>query len=324
MTRPRKQLISLTDTPYYHIVSRCVRRTYLCGIDSASGKSYEHRRQWIVDRIRLLSSLFAIDLCSYAVMSNHYHLVVNIDPSQITVLTDNEVISRWLCLFKGPLLIQHYTAGTPLSAAERDAVSSIVHVWRQRLGDISWFMKCLNQPIALQANKEDNCTGHFWESRFKSQALTSEEALLSCMAYVDLNPVRAAMATTPETSDYTSIQERIKPQFDLTAAIREQTKQGELLHFTHDLKPLSPFLDTITSSDRKGIPLALSAYIELVDWTGRAVLENKRGSIAATLPPILERLAITDKRWLTNATQFETIHPRQFGRARTHLVADTG
>jgi len=68
----------------------------------------------------------------------------------------------------------------------------------------------LNEYISKRANIEDNCTGHFWESRFKSQALLDERALLTCMAYVDLNPIRACMAKTPETSEYTSIQERIK------------------------------------------------------------------------------------------------------------------
>lgn len=179
MTQPRKTLVSVADTPYYHIVSRCVRHSYLCGVDHSSGNNYEHRRQWIVDRIRLLSSLFAIDICSYAVMSNHYHLVVKIDPKQINNLTDQQVIDRWLSLFKGPLLVQRFNAQIPLSKPEVDTVSEIIALWRKRLADLSWFMKCLNQPIARKANLEDQCTGHFWEGRFKSQALLTEEALLS-------------------------------------------------------------------------------------------------------------------------------------------------
>ena len=82
MTKPRKELVSVSDTPYYHIVSRCVRRTFLCGYDHQSNTDYEHRKDWIVDRIQLLSALFAIDLCSYAIMSNHYHLVIHINPEK--------------------------------------------------------------------------------------------------------------------------------------------------------------------------------------------------------------------------------------------------
>jgi hypothetical protein len=108
MTRPRKALISLADTPYYHITSRCVRRAFLCGFDHYSGKDYEHRRQWVVDRIRLLASLFAIDVCAYAVMNNHYHLVLKICPEQIEALSDGDVMDRWCALFKGPLIIQRY------------------------------------------------------------------------------------------------------------------------------------------------------------------------------------------------------------------------
>ena len=168
MTRPRKDLISLADTPYYHITSRCVRRAFLCGVDHYSGQDYEHRRQWVVDRIRLLSSLFAIDVCAYAVMSNHYHLVLNLCPEQLNNLSDEQVIERWCALFKGPLLIQRLRNGESLSAPERSTVDDIVNVWRNKLSSISWFMRCLNQPIARQANLEDKCTGKFWESRFNS------------------------------------------------------------------------------------------------------------------------------------------------------------
>jgi hypothetical protein len=177
MTRPRKALISLADTPYYHITSRCVRRAFLCGVDHYSGQSYEHRRQWVVDRIRLLSSLFAIDICAYSVMSNHYHLALKICPEQLKMLSDDDVMDRWCAMFKGPLLIQNYRSGEDLKPFERLAVSDIVNVWRSRLSSISWFMRCLNQPIAHQANREDKCTGKFWESRFTSQALKTEECV---------------------------------------------------------------------------------------------------------------------------------------------------
>ena len=160
MPRARKHLVCVADTPYYHVTSRCVRRAFLCGIDQHTGKSYEHRRTWIEDRICVLSSLFSIDLCAYAVMSNHYHLVVKLNPDEPAAWSDDEVLQRWTALFRGPLLVQRYRAGESLSSAEQDTVRSITAVYRDRLGSLSWFMKCLNEPIARQANAEDGCTGH--------------------------------------------------------------------------------------------------------------------------------------------------------------------
>ncbi len=322
MTRPRKELISLADTPYYHITSRCVRRAYLCGVDHYSGRSYEHRRQWVVDRIRLLSSLFAIDICAYAIMSNHYHLVLKVCPEQLDELSDDEVMDRWCALFKGPLLIQNYRSGEDLKSFELAAISDIVHVWRKRLSSISWFMRCLNQPIARQANLEDQCSGKFWESRFTSQALKSEEALLSCMAYVDLNPVRAGVANTPEQSEYTSIQERLQPKFNLQQAIDDQTECGDLLDFKSPLKPLLPFENRLTSALQSGILFGLTEYLALVDWTGRIIRHDKRGHVDNAVPPILDRLQITTDQWRMNTTQFEALHPKRFNRITPRI--DTG
>jgi REP element-mobilizing transposase RayT len=317
MPRPRKALIAVEDTPYYHVVSRCVRRSFLCGIDHTTGENYEHRRAWIEQRIRLLASLFAIDICAYAVMSNHLHIVVKLAPKQASDWSTQDVLLRWTSLHKGPLLVQRYLASSTLSAAELDTVHSCVEVYRQRLTSLSWFMKCLNEPIARQANQEDGCTGHFWEARFKSQALLSEEALLSCMAYVDLNPVRANIAETPEGSDYTSIKERLTPTFDLAKAIAEQTQQGNMQHFDHPLKPLLPFDVPLVDQLQHGILFNLSDYLQLVDYTGRAISPNKRGTIARQLPPILQRLNLSQQDWLRRATQFETRYSTLFSR-RAH------
>lgn len=319
MTRPRKALVSLADTPYYHVTSRCVRRAFLCGVDHYSGRNYEHRRQWIVDRVRLLSSLFAIDVCAYAVMSNHYHLVLKLCPDQLDALTDDDIIERWCALFKGPLLIQRYRSGETLSPPERSSIADIVRVWRGKLASLSWFMRCLNQPIARQANLEDGCTGKFWEYRFTSQALKTEEALLSCMVYVDLNPVRAGLAETPETSDYTSIQERIEPVFDLDAAIEGQSEQGDLLYFSTPLKPLLYFQRAASNRSSDGIPFSFQSYLELVEWTGRMIRADKRGHIDENTQPLFERFAISVEQWQVNTTQFEAIHAGRFNRIKPDI-----
>jgi len=208
MTLPRKSLISLSDTPYYHCVSRCVRRAYLCGYDRFTQKSFEHRRQWLEVKLLTLADIFAIKLCAYAVMSNHYHVVLHVRPDSANQWTEHDVVSRWHRLFNGTFISQQYLNGEPLTEAQWRMLRSDIKMWRKRLCDISWYMRIVNESIARHANKEDNCTGRFWEGRFKSQALLDECALLSCMAYVDLNPIRARIATTPEQSDHTSIKKR--------------------------------------------------------------------------------------------------------------------
>ncbi|ANB01453.1 transposase [Ectothiorhodospira sp. BSL-9] len=315
MPRPRCQQISVTDTPDYHVVSRCVRRTFLCGQDHATGKSYEHRRQWIEDRIRLLASLFAVDIAAYAVMSNHYHLVVKLEPTQAERWSDDEVLRRWSCLFKGPLLVQRYLTGAPQESFELAQVTEFAQCYRRRLADLSWFMKCLNEPIARQANREDGCTGHFWEARFKSQALRTEAALLSCMAYVDLNPVRAGMAATPEDSEHTSIRERITPRFNLAQAVREQMQLDALLRFDGKVKPLLHFEGACVQAEQPGIPFAFEDYLALVDYTGRAIGPRKKGAIASTQPPILQRLGITPDQWMNQSTRFEAVYRQQRRRS---------
>jgi putative transposase len=190
MTRARKELIDINTTPYYHCVSRCVRRAFLCGVDHLTGNSYEHRKSWIVERLTELSKVFAIEVCAYAVMSNHCHVVLRVDQQKALSWSEEQVMAQWEKLFSIPLLVQKYRDGTDIAAAASKA-QEVIAEWRSRLIDISWYMRSLNEYLARKANEEDGCTGRFWEGRYKSQALLDEAAVLTCMTYVDLNPIRA-------------------------------------------------------------------------------------------------------------------------------------
>jgi REP element-mobilizing transposase RayT len=287
MPRPRYTQVSLDATPYYHCVSRCVRRAFLCGTDGLTGQCYEHRRQWIEDKLIELGGIFAIDICAYAVMSNHYHVVLHINKVQAQSWSMHDVILAWHQLFSGNLLSRRYVRGQPLIRAELAVLTKQVKDWRQRLMDISWFMRVLNERIARQANEEDVCSGRFWEGRFKCQALLDEAALAACMAYVDLNPIRAGMATTPETSDHTSIQQRLQ---------QAPKQPNNLFSFVGNPRKDMP----------DGLPFRLNDYLQLVDWSGRILRENKRGFIPADIPPILQRLNQDPRNWLYLTQHFES------------------
>ncbi len=319
MTVARKHQIYIETTPYYHCVSRCVRRAFLCGSDKFSGKSYEHRKQWIVDRMKQLSGVFAIDICAYAVLSNHYHTVLRVDIEEAAHWAPDEVVERWCSLFKGPLLVNRYRAGELLSEAEHRALSDIVDEWRDRLMDISWYMRCLNEAVAREANNEDGCKGRFWEGRFKSQALLDETALLTCMMYVDLNPIRAGIHTTPELSEHTSIQERLKRYksshdsgyySDNQGPKKPTIKAAEKSFFPiiegFPFKQLLPFSGNRSQQENilPGIDFEQQDYFTLLDWTGRSVRQDKRGAIPSNILPILERIQANENEWVNMVNHF--------------------
>jgi len=307
MPRPRKTLISLDATPYYHCVSRCVRRAFLCGEDSHSGSSYEHRRGWIENRLMEVAAVFAIDIAAYAIMRNHYHVVLHIDSEQADTWTGEEVAERWMRLFHGDLLCQRYSRGENLTKAELKAVHKRITEWRERLQSISWFMRCVNEPIARKANREDKVTGHFWEGRFRSQALLDEKALAACLVYVDLNPIRTGMATTPEMSDYTSVKHRIEQALTTQLPNRLDQQPASLMPFTgNSREPMS-----------RGLPFKLTDYLELVDWSGRVIREDKKGAIPEDTPDILQRLDIDTRNWTYLTKNFESPFKHLVGAAHT-------
>ena len=325
MATARRLLVDPTTSGVFHCVSRCVRRAYLCGWDALSGRDFEHRRGWIRDRLRGLASLVGVDVYSYAVMSNHFHVVLRTDPERIGGLADAEVARRWLSLFPGP-------GGKRGHPPEDLAIENLcldaqkLALCRERLADVSWFMRCLNEPIARRANREDECTGRFWEGRFKCQKLDDEGAILACMAYVDLNPVRAAMATTPESSDLTSAQDRAaacQARRQLAAAPTEPTPAQEplLAHARteairdHWLVPFAtPGMGVADGQADRFADLSAENYLELLDWTGRQLRSGKRGHIPPHVRPALDRLALTVEAWVENVPRYGSLFRRLVGR----------
>ena len=312
MGYPRKSLICLDDTPYYHVVARCVRRAWLWGYDAYAGKDYSHRKHWVMHRLRFLSYVFAIDLCAYAIMSNHYHLVLRVDRQRGARLTKEEVVQRWTKLYREPLPIQRWREGSA-SAAEQAIAEELIESWRKRLADISWYMRSLNEYLARRANAEDECTGRFWEGRFKSQALLDEAGLLTAMAYVDLNPVRAGVAATPEESEFTSIYARIQQHTSHVRA-RRHTRKETKPRVRLSTPPLLAFRNQSTPQQEPTLPMRFEDYLQLVDWTGRVARSNKSGAINSHLPTILIRLQINPDAWRATMRVGGNLFGRALGR----------
>ena len=279
MTIARRKHLRLDVTPFYHCITRCVRRAFLCGRDKETGQTYEHRKDWIEKHLLLLSNVFCIDVAGYAIMSNHYHLVLHVDQQRACELTDEEVLKRWLQLYKGPVLIQRYVNEESLTAQETDRVRQTIAIWREELTNISRFMGHLNQTISRRANREDGCRGRFWESRFKLQAILDLKALLRTLCYVDLNPIRAGIAKLPEKSGYTSVKHRLNSVKTGLMLFAEKKVEGQA------------FGSTRTK------PISFEEYLELLDFTAREIKKGKRGYVHPRTPPILERLSYNLKSW---------------------------
>jgi REP element-mobilizing transposase RayT len=312
MCKPRKTLINLKNTEYYHCISRCVRRAFLCGDDKLSQKNFEHRRQWIVDRMKLLTENFTIGICAYAILSNHFHLVLKVNKKQSLKMNNKQVAACWTAIYpSGKAIVKTYLEGTATDKQVKVAKRKI-KVWRKRLRSISWFMRSLNHYIACKANKEDSRKGHFWEARFTSQALLDDTARLSCMVYVDLNPIRAGMSNDLNSSEFTSIQERIQAlklaQEVVETSEADDDNKAETDSDTQvDSYQPNWLLAFGDSNSQTKICFSLVEYIDMVDWTGRQVRSDKKGYIGADVPAILTQLDISATRWLELSQRFERI-----------------
>ena len=328
MTLPRSRYVHDGQEGVYHCFSRCVRRAFLYGFDRVTGCDFSHRKAWLVDRLRQLAAIFAIEVCAYAVMENHYHLILRTRPDIVSSWSDYEVATRWLTLFP-----RHRTLHRePLPPCQEDiallaSLPERIAELRLRLSKLSWFMGRLNEFIARAANKEDKVKGRFWESRFKCQALLDDAAIAACMVYVDLNLIRAGLAATPEASDFTSIQERIRAWFHETISTLPDNTAPQDSHTTsvptdnpasgNRAETFSSVPDSRTSvsaswlcpissqSQRRGIlKMTPAEYFDLVDKSGRVIRSDKRHSIDADLDPILLRIGANPAAWIDTVCRF--------------------
>jgi putative transposase len=330
MGLPRSHYVNEEQEGVYHCFNRCVRRAFLCGFDSLTLRDFSHRKTLLVERLRYLAAIFAIEVCAYAILENHYHSILRTRPDIVALWSDREVATRWLTLFprhrdKDGIPMPPFEIDICALADRPDRIAQLRH----RLSSLSWFNGRLNEFIARAANKEDRVKGRFWESRFKCQTLLDEAAIAACMVYVDLNPIRAGLAGTPQESDFTSIQERIRAwqketmttasapgdaainmQSDSVSGgtpIPENTSEIPSVAHSFDVAALSArWLCPIQSdSEQRGIlQMTAAEYFELVHRSGRMVRADKRGAIDADLAPILLRIGANPEAWLETISRF--------------------
>ncbi|NKB77694.1 MAG: transposase [Gammaproteobacteria bacterium] len=317
MAIARQQLINIESTPYYHCTSRCVRRAFLCGKDDYSGRCYEHRRDWVESLLLKMAAAFCIDVVAYAVMSNHYHVILRVDLELAQSLTDVEIIERWAKIYKPDAVMCGYRDGLSCSDEQREYIETTVAKWRSTLSNISRFMGYLNERIAKEANREDDCTGRFWEGRFHSQALLDEAALLRSMTYVDLNPVRAGVAAVPEESEYTSVKHRIEER-----RMNQQSKNTSsvLMDFRGPHRQGqngTPVSSDIEQESAETLPLSFTEYLELLDWSSRVLREDKVGAVTSSTPEILDRLGYGPEQWTSFLRPPTSWRPKALGSPET-------
>jgi REP element-mobilizing transposase RayT len=319
----RGELFHPLEISVLHCINRCVRQCFLCGVDAATGRNYEHRKRWLEDRLRFLAGQFGIDVLGFAILSNHFHLVLRNRPDVVAQWSDREVARRWLMLCPA----RKMPDGAPAEPSEPE-LNAICHVperlaeIRLRLSDISWLMRMISERIARQANAEDETNGRFWQGRFKAIKLCDEAAMLACCVYVDLNPIRAGLAISPETSDFTSVQRRLESLPAGSSTRPKFTTPRDAWLSPIDLQEACTAPGPQVSSggqrasDKGFLPLSTLEYLELVEWTGRQVVSGK-SQIPDHLPPLLARLSIAADDWLPLATNFGQLFHRVAGSPRS-------
>ncbi len=324
----RVEIFAADEVAVVHVMNRTVRRCFLLGYDPVSGRNYDHRKVWIDEQLVHQARHFGIDLLCQAIMSNHLHLVLRSRPDVVQEWSDEEVARRWLMLCPE----RRDEDRRPMEPTEFE-INRIVNnkgklaSLRSRLSDISWWMRLLCQHIAQRANREDGEVGKFWQARYRAVRLLDEIAILSCAAYVDLNPIRAAMAQTISKSDFTSAQKRsrglalqsqkdIQPEPALPdglsgttpAAVRNCHVAAVDLRSAQHLAPVElnerngqpgpdGNRDGVRCSNKGFLPMSTAQYLSLLEWTTRQQRVTEACRKPKQIRRLFKRLGISAKVW---------------------------
>ena len=318
MTTARQDIIAKDRNERYHISCRCVQKAWLLGTDPDTGNDYNHRKDWIPDKLKFYQKIFCIDLGAYAVMDNHFHIIIENRIDLANKLTDKEIVFRWLLLHPTREAKKAKRVEPTSDEINEKLITLDLEKTRQRLCDISWYMKEFNWSIAYRANREMNRKGKFFEARFNCQYLADDAAVLTCMIYVDLNVIRARAAKSVEESVFTSAHDRsvadlamknletfsaIQPAtLTLTYPQEQEIKnQIELVKNHHWLAPLK---SDVSSDLKPFLNITLDKYLDLLDYTGRAYHKDKPGIIPGTIAPILMAMDLNHNLWMASIKNY--------------------
>ena len=299
----RAEVFAADEVAIVHVMNRTVRRCFLLGDDPLTGQNYDHRKQWIDEQLIHQAKHFGIDLLCQAILSNHFHLVLRSRPDVVATWDDTEVARRWLMLC--PLRRDENRQPEEPTEFELNSIRNNkekLAAIRLRLSDISWWMRLLSQNIAQRANRDDGEVGKFWQARYRAVRLLDETAILACAAYVDLNPIRAAMAETLEDSDYTSAQKRALDLKAKKSVARSKTRCGNHLapvNLHERSGNTGPCANRRNQrcSNKGFLPMSTAEYLSLLDWTARQLHPGKRGSTPRHIAPLMERLGVSKEAW---------------------------
>jgi hypothetical protein len=316
MTIARAHLVDPAVSRWYHCVTRCVRRAFLLGDE------HQDRKTWIEHRIQELAEIFAISVGGFAILENHLHLLVRLNPAPAQGWSDKEVVRRWSRLFPPRDKARQPLPVTENWVQDRLKEPGWVARARQRLQSLSWFMKCLKEPLARLANRQDQMRGAFFEGRFKSVAILDDEALLTVCAYIDLNPVAAGIADVPEASAHTSIKQRVDHVQALGRIDDLAAAQGGSVAGSIAAAGIEESLWLCPIEDRRGVDslregmiegFSLGNYLVLVDYTGRLFREGK-ATISREVAEILARIGSSTDSWQARLEQLKRRGGRLLGR----------